>query len=143
METPKSIFDCLGGNSTTEFTFKCNCEQGKIYVRFKLSISRQQRNELKSIDWGALQSIADKVQIRIVPADPRREKLTLTLPASEAVEVFGSVRPCTDTYEQVYSRVLERKRYPMPKPEIPGGGKSSTAQGQTKKPGSHSHDKHK
>jgi hypothetical protein len=32
----------------------------------------------------------------------------------------------------------------MPDPEIPGGGgKSMTAQGQTKKEGSHSHDSHK
>lgn len=52
--------------------------------------------------------------------------------------------PTTETYEAFCRKVRERKAYPPAKVPIPcEGGKSLTAQGQTKKPGSHSQDKHK
>lgn len=61
-----------------------------------------------------------------------------------AVELLGGVYPSSETFDLILRRIHELKHYPMPEPEIAGGGgKSKTAQGQTKKPGSHSYDKHK
>jgi len=121
----------------------CQCEQGTIKLQMVLDIPRS-GSGLPNIDYAALQQITSKVRIEILPVAMDQDKLTLTLPAAEAVELIGGAQPCTESFESIRRQVCERKRYPLPKPDIPGGGeKSLTAQGQTKKPGSHSHDKHK
>lgn len=64
--------------------------------------------------------------------------------AGECPALFEGRWPSHETFNRILRKVTERKQYPLPEPEIPGeGGKSMTAQGQTKKEGSHSHDRHK
>jgi len=64
--------------------------------------------------------------------------------AEECPALFEGRWPSSETFNRILRKVTERKQYPLPEPEIPGqGGKSITAQGQTKKEGSHSHDRHK
>lgn len=61
-----------------------------------------------------------------------------TFTGKEAKEICGGVWPTPDSLDNVKQSVIAQKAYPMPKPEIPGGGgKSKTAQGQTRKEGSH------
>ena len=120
----------------------CPCDQGTIKLQMTSDIPGSVG--FASIDFTALQLVTSKVKIDILFADNDQDKLTITLPAAEAVELIGGTRPCTATFDRIRRQVCDLKRYPLPKPEIPGGGeKSLTAQGQTKKPGSHSHDKHK
>jgi hypothetical protein len=64
--------------------------------------------------------------------------------AGECPALFEGKWPSGETFSRILRKVTERKQYPLPEPEIPGGGgKSMTAQGQTKKDGSHSQDRHK
>ncbi len=56
----------------------------------------------------------------------------------EAKEILGGTWPDPGNVGSIRRSVIDRMVYPMPKPEIPGGGgKSFDAQGQTRKPGSH------
>jgi hypothetical protein len=123
----------------------CHCEQGTIQLQFSLDIPRSNgKVGYPKVDYAALQLITSKVKIEVIPADMGRDKLAITLPAADAVELMGGREPCTETFDCIYRKLCERKRFPLPKQEILGGGeKSMTAQGQTKKPGSHSHEKHK
>ena len=82
--------------------------------------------------------------IEVRPRDKSVEILRLTIQLSEGAEFFAGGYPTTETYEAFCRKVRERKAYPPAKVPIPcEGGKSPTAQGQTKKPESHSQDKHK
>jgi hypothetical protein len=91
-----------------------------------------------------LYRLAGKIIIHVRPRDKSAEILRLTMQLSEGATFFADGFPTTETYEAFCRKVRDRKRYPPAKVEIPcEGGKSLTAQGQTKKPGSHSHDKHK
>lgn len=125
----------------------CRCQQGVIKLRIDLDIPGADKvfEKFPIIpDYAALSRITREVKIEVKPLDPSRRKLSITLPAAEAVELIGGQAPCTETFESIYRQVCGLKQYPLPEPEIPGGGgKSLTAQGQTKKPGSHSHDRHK
>ncbi len=121
----------------------CHCDQGTIKLHMSLDIPRGGVG-FPSIDFAWLHKMTTKIKLEILSTDINFDKLTITLPAAEAVELIGGTKPCTETFDCIRQRVCERKRYPMPTPGIPGGGeKSLNAQGQTKKPGSHSHDKHK
>ncbi|SRR6266852_1208374 len=55
----------------------------------------------------------------------------------EVMLICGRNWPTADSVENVRRSVRERKAYPLAELEIPGGGKSRGAQGQTRKPGSH------
>jgi len=55
----------------------------------------------------------------------------------EVMLICGRTWPTADSVDNVRRSVSERKAYPLPEAEIPGGGKSFDAQGQTRKPGSH------
>lgn len=62
----------------------------------------------------------------------------------ECCEALKDAWPSADNFDDLFVAVNSRARYPMPKPEIPvEDQKSCGAQGQTKKPGSHSQDRHK
>jgi hypothetical protein len=135
-----------GSEEVTLVTGVYHCNQGTIKLRFSLDSRKGDGHMVypRSIDFSALNLITTKVRIEILPADINQDRLTITVPASEAVEIMGGREPSTETFHKIHCHVCERKRYPLPKAEIPGGGgKSMSAQGQTKKPDAHSHAKHR
>lgn len=88
--------------------------------------------------------LVGKIVIEVRPRDKSGEILRLTMRLSEGAAFFADGFPTTETYEAFCRKVRDRKAHPPAKVPIPcEGGKSLTAQGQTKKPGSHSQDKHK
>jgi hypothetical protein len=71
---------------------------------------------------------------------------SVSFSARDFVAVLSRAEPgylSIQDYHGIRLAVQERKNYPIPEPELPGLGKSFEAQGQTKRPGSHSHDRHK
>lgn len=56
----------------------------------------------------------------------------------EVLLICGAAWPIPEIVDNIQRSVSERKAYPLPEPDIPGGGgKSAGAAGQTRKPGSH------
>jgi len=74
-----------------------------------------------------------KVRITLLGKPQRSARFS----GEEVMLMCGRNWPTADSVENVARSVRERNAYPLPEPEIPGGGKSLGAQGQTRKPGSH------
>jgi hypothetical protein len=92
----------------------------------------------------SLLKMTSTVQIVIEPFGKKGGQISARFSVVECVALLGGQWPNSETFDRIACAVRERKHYPMPVPEIPGGGgKSMTAQGQTKKAGSHSHDRHR
>jgi hypothetical protein len=90
-----------------------------------------------------LAEVTDVVQVIVKPAEKGEGQVSARFPAKDLVALLGGKWPCSDNFQSIVRAICEKNHYPMPEPEIPGGGgKSMTAQGQTKKPGSHSQDRH-
>ena len=81
------------------------------------------------------------LQVRVVIKTNRQISARFT--TAEILELFRGEWPNRNNFDRIFRAVNERARYPMPESEMQGGIKSLDAQGQTKKPGSHSHDKHR
>src|SRR5262249_20130960 len=91
-----------------------------------------------------LQKINVSVRIVVTPASKTERPISATFLAKECAELLKNEWPSSENFTYIERAIREKNHYPMPQPEIPGGGgKSDSAQGQTKKPGSHSHDKHR
>ena len=91
-----------------------------------------------------LAKLSGTARIEVKPKSLTETPFSLTLSVAEACAFVGSETPTTETYEAFCRKVRDRKAYPPAKVPIPcEGGKSLTVQGQTKKPGSHSTDRHK
>ena len=127
-------------SGTTTFSRKYRCDQGLITIRYKVehgAISPEQMIE-------NLANLTGTVRIEVKPKNLDESPFSLTLSVAEACAFIGSETPTSETYEDFCRKVRDRKAYPPAKVPIPcEGGKSLTAQGQTKKPGSHSTDRHK
>src|SRR5262245_26278833 len=100
------------GEKPQTVSLTCHCEQGTIKLRMALDMPNAGA-ELARLDFAALERVTSKVKIEILPADMGQEKLTITLPATEAVALFGGTQPCTATYDSIRRQVCERKRYPL------------------------------
>ena len=127
-------------SGTTTFSRKYKCDQGVITIRYKIKHDALAPRLI--ID--DLAKYFGTVRIEVKPKNLTENPFSLTLSVSAACDFVGGEMPTTETYEAFCRKVRERKAYPPAKVPIPcEGGKSLTAQGQTKKPGSHSQDKHK
>jgi hypothetical protein len=121
-----------------------HCHHASIKVHF--SVETPEGRKLvysKQFDFSALALVTTKVRIEVFPAHVNREKFAITIPAAEAAKILAPPFPSEESLYRLMCEVYERKNFPIPEPGIPGGGgKSMTAQGQTKKPDAHSHKKH-
>ena len=141
-------FDALFAQGLADYQLSFECVAGTVQLRFAADGSRLHAI-LGSGNWDArirergpevLPLITTTVQI-VVQTD---RQVSARYRASECLALFESMWPCNGTFSRILRGVTERKHYPLPEPGIPGeGGKSMTAQGQTKKDGSHSHDRHR
>jgi hypothetical protein len=130
----------LGTDQASRWRWRC--KQGVVFVFAPKQGLNPCRYEKRDPD--CLPELTDEIQIVIEPLDQRTGQVSARFSARECVELLGEKWPSSESFEQLAASVRERKAYPPPKPEIPGGGgKSLTAQGQTKKDGSHSQDRHK
>jgi hypothetical protein len=144
---------------SVSWTFQC--KQGTVRLRFSkdMPITEQTRKVMggsyvtETDDEGrfkrgyhvdeftSLPFVTMKVRIEIIPIDINASKVMATVPAAEAMKIFGGRPPTDETYDEILWKVRARCSPPAAG-DVPGLV-SLTAQGQTKKPGSHSHDKHK
>jgi hypothetical protein len=121
-----------------------HCPRASIKLRFALDGPEGGGFGFGKIDFARLNLITTKVQIEVFRAQCVEEKLCLAIPSNEAAALFGESFPSPESLHKVVCFVFEKKNYPIPEPGIPGGGgKSASAQGQTKKPDAHSHKKHR
>lgn len=92
-----------------------------------------------------LPTIAQEVKLEVRWKEGKRERIISEwFSAVECVEIFRGKWPNEDNLDRILGAIQERKLNGRVMLEIPGGGgKSFEAQGQTKKDGSHSHDKHR
>ena len=132
-------------SGTVSHSRKCKCEQGIITIRYSLRVDgstpKLSYDNFKS---PTLAKFFGTIRIEVRPRDITERPFSLTLSTAAAGELVGGVMPTTATYEDFCRKVRDRKAYPPAKAPIPcEGGNSLMAQGQTKKPGSHSQDKHK
>jgi hypothetical protein len=121
-----------------------HCHHATIKISYSINTPKARELACRGkIGYADMALVTDKVRIEVYPATANREKFSITVKAAEAVKILGPSFPSEESLYQVMCEVYERKNYPIPEPGIPGGGgKSMTAQGQTKKPDAHSHKKH-
>lgn len=118
------------------------CKQGSIKLVFEPKSGIDPFKVLRNREPAALLEVTSEIQI-VVESHHQRDRISARFSPAECVELLGETWPNSETFNRIARAVRERKAYPMPTPEIPGGGgKSMTAQGQTKKDGSHSQDRH-
>jgi hypothetical protein len=155
-----NLRDIFGDRPMSE-SWTYQCRQGTVRLRFARDIPQTDESR-KAVggsyvtetnakggfvrgypvtEFASLPLLTTKIRIEIVPIDINASKVTATVPAVEAMEIFDGLPPSDETYDEVLRQVRDR-RSPPPTGTVPGLI-SLTAQGQTKKPGSHSHDKHK
>lgn len=124
------------GGRSSGTNINLRCEKGSIRLKVSALV-------LDPTDYFGALPPATKVEVKITPKAPAKKGLTIKLTPREASELFDGKRPECENFDLIYRRICERKNHPLPEPEVPGGGRSYSVQGQTKKPGSHSHDKHR
>src|SRR5262249_58800449 len=91
--------------------------------------------------YAILPLVTTRVRVTVRLADGGTESLSVS--ADEWATTLDGKFPDSENLERIRRFIQERNHYPLPEPQVPGPGKSYQAQGQTKKPGSHSHDRHK
>jgi hypothetical protein len=126
-------------------TYRCrwHCKQGHIVFVFtpKRGVNP---NQYQNRGPDSLLELTDEIQIVIEPPDQQPGLISARFSVRECVEFLEGKWPNSESFDRIAALVRERKAYPPPEPGVPGGGgKSMTAQGQTKKDGSHSQDRHK
>ena len=128
----------------TSFSLRWRCKKGAVVFAFAPKPGTNPFNDIAGKEPEILLRLTTEIQIVIEPPARKRGRISARFLPQECVELLSKQWPCDANFDQIATAVRERKHYPMPKVEIPGGGgKSATAQGQTKKPGSHSQDKHR
>lgn len=137
--------DYVQFSGTTRINRKCRCDQGLITILYVLKTDgTTPKISYDNFKSPTLTKFFGTIKIEVKPREVTESPFSLTLSVAEMEDLVGGDMPTTETYEAFCRKVRERKAYPPAKVPIPGGGeKSLTAQGQTKKPGSHSTDRHK
>jgi hypothetical protein len=123
------------------------CQDGVV----KVSFARDKILPSQVKDWNdlligetleALTSIAHRVTITIRSPETKNKEVQLTMPVADAMEIFGGEVPSDANFTRICRRFLDRKHHGgNPLPSEPAE-RSMSAQGQTKKPGSHSEGRH-
>jgi hypothetical protein len=132
-----------------EHSVGMQCNEGVVVLSFTPKQGSDPNQSLASRGPEALLELTSEVQIVIKLPNRKAGQISARFTAAECYKLLeGRVSKTFELSSQVFeflaNAVHERKHYPMPAAEIPGeGGKSMTAQGQTKKPGSHSNDRHR
>ena len=147
------------GDRPVSASWTFQCRQGTIKLRFSWDVPFTEetrkamggayvtetdgngRRGYPVYEFASLPFMTTKVRIEVIPIDINASKVTATVATAEAMKIFGGGPPTDETYDEILRQVRER-RSPPATGDVPGLV-SLTAQGQTKKPGSHSHDKHK
>lgn len=141
------MFDLLKSklsNKPIKLRCPCHCAQGTIILEFALDLPQSKPGGwLSDVEFSQLHLRTSKVTLHVIPVDMNDESFKVTASAVDAVVIIDGVRPTTESYPAIRERVRARLGSPPQTPGSDRSEKSFTAQGQTKKPGSHSHDKHK
>jgi hypothetical protein len=127
------------------------CPQGKVTLRFSAdyasvrSIVGPQETFKRLWEFGPqiLLNITKKVLLLLKPTNMAERQMSARFSPEECIAFLDGEWPGETNLSRIARAIREKNHYPMPEPEIPGGGgKAMTAQGQTKKPDAHSHKKH-
>ena len=89
-----------------------------------------------------LPALTHRVTITIKSPETKGKDSQLTMPVADAMEIFGGEVPCDANFTRICRRFLDRKHHGPTPPPFEPAERSMTAQGQTKKPGSHSDGRH-
>lgn len=90
----------------------------------------------------ALPAIAHRVTLMIQSPETKNKEVQLTMPVADALEILGGEAPSEANFTRICRRFLDRKHHGGNPPRYELAEKSMSAQGQTKKPGSHSDGRH-
>jgi hypothetical protein len=135
--TPDELFFKNGSTKTKWYP----CRQGKIVLEYRV-MPRVKCPPDESFSVTDLPTLTQFVRVVIDARLPRKRRISATFTAAECAQLLTRLPPSSDTFEQIAAVVQERKENP-PASASEAQEKSFGAQGQTKKPGSHSHDRHK
>src|SRR5262249_34784024 len=139
----------LRGPATLTYPFRCS--SGTIEMAMSMEHGDLRRvfgtvggyEHLLSKEPSILGELTKEVQLTLKPAAKKSGQVSARFKVDEFVKLLGGEWPNQNNFSRLAAAIRDRRNYPLPEEEIPGSaGKSMTAQGQTKKPGSHSHDKH-
>lgn len=128
-----------------ETTWRFKRDAGVITIRYtrdKVSTS----NLSNQVSWEGVEELAFLPQLThrvTISFKVDGKVLSLTVPVEEAVEILGGEVPSNANFHAIHRRFLDRKHHGGVVPIHEPAERSPSAQGQTKKPGSHSQDKHK
>jgi hypothetical protein len=128
-----------------EISLTCKVGVETVVFKFKLSISALERGAnpttlLGKNDPVILYDLTEEVRLLVKGTEGRGQQ-SAVFPVKEVVAILGNKWPDAENITQIRRSVADRKAYPMPG-YTPPPEKSVTAQGQTKKPGSHSESRH-
>jgi hypothetical protein len=120
MERYDMFDDIFEEGRQTEFTASRRCQQGTITLRFSPAQDPQDRIREEGLE--ALLRMTCQIQIVIQPAQEAGGQVSARFSAQECYQVLGGSWPSDETFDRIANAVRERKNYPMPTSEIPGGG---------------------
>lgn len=113
----------LKGLDPRTISLSHNCKQGTIKLRMALDIGGIGGGifeVFENLDYSGLHLLSTKVTIEITPSQGKGRKLTTTLSAANAEKLIGGTKPCTETYEQIFKAICERKGLQPPTEAEPG-----------------------
>lgn len=121
-----------------------HCAQGAIRLQLVLTNPLQSYGrEAFRVDFARLEMRFRAVVVHVIPASVNEKRIELSTSAIDATSIFGGSEPTMESYPLIHERVSARLDPSSPASSSDHSERSFTAQGQTKKLGSHSHDKHK
>jgi hypothetical protein len=144
MDILKLLADIPGTTTTCPFL----CRDGVIKISFArdkvLPASLGKWTEFAPYELlQVLDQLTHRVTMTIKSPETKNKEVQLTMPIADAVEILGGEVPSDSNFTRICRRFLDRKHHGGASPAVEPAERSMNAQGQTKKPGSHSHDKHK
>lgn len=118
----------------------------RVILEIELSPSAMAREideqaMLKAEGPQALCEFAEEVRLTIEIAGAARKRRSAIFSTRQVVAILGGRWPDHENIDRIRRSIEDKKAYPMPEFEPPTE-KSLGAQGQTKKPGSHSQSRH-
>ncbi len=141
------VMDFLNGLPGVVTTYRFTLRDGVLKISFTsdkvLSPTLKTWRDLPIIELlQNLDKISHRVTMTIKSPETKNKEVQLTMPVADAMEIFGGEVPSDANFTRICRRFLDRKHHGGNPPPYEPAERSMGAQGQTKKPGSHSDGRH-
>lgn len=134
----RAFLEALSRLGPTDMRWRYDCGDGEVTLAFITMAGACLPPGASPDD---LPRATASVQILVTPRGTGEGQFSARFSGRECAELLGGRWPCPETFGRIARQVRDRNRYGTPVADPPSP--RSAAQGQTKKDGSHSHDRHR